>query len=143
MIVYGGIFDICKELNDMHIFDLKAERWLCFFEELHSPQAPPSPDKYTAAEKRMSKAITMKPAALVAELKEADSPTKTGVSPKKKKLSLTKAEVVSETKETKYECATSIRMKNSYLIKNQNASFEKNYAMIRKKVQDKERTGMT
>lgn len=37
MIIYGGIFDICKELNDMHIFDMKAERWLCFFEELHSP----------------------------------------------------------------------------------------------------------
>jgi hypothetical protein len=73
---------------------------------------------------------------------ESPSKTATGVSPKKKKLSLTKAEVVSETKETKYECATSIRMKNSYLIKNQNASFEKNYTLIRKKAMDKERTGM-
>jgi len=63
MICYGGIFDICKELNDMHIFDLNNERWLCFFEELNSPQAPsPSnPDKYSAAEKRLSKAITIKP----------------------------------------------------------------------------------
>jgi hypothetical protein len=66
MIIYGGIFDICKELNDMYIFDMSAERWLCFFEELHSPQAPqapPSPDKFSAAEKRLSKAITsVKPA---------------------------------------------------------------------------------
>jgi len=23
MIIYGGIFEVCKELNDMHIFDLK------------------------------------------------------------------------------------------------------------------------
>lgn len=50
------------------------------------------------------------------------SPTKlvgtTVGSPKKKKLQPTKAEVVQDSKETKYECATSIRMKNSYLIKN-------------------------
>jgi len=23
MIIYGGIFEVCKELNDMHIFDLE------------------------------------------------------------------------------------------------------------------------
>lgn len=40
MIVYGGIYDICKELNDMHIFDMKNDRWLCLFEELYSPQGP-------------------------------------------------------------------------------------------------------
>ena len=58
----------------------------------------------------------------------------------KKRLSLTKAEAVSESNETKYECATSIRMKNSYLIKNANASFERSYANIRKKAMDRERT---
>ena len=47
MIVYGGIFDICKELNDMHIFDMRAERWLCFFEEQNSPQASSSQDKHS------------------------------------------------------------------------------------------------
>lgn len=69
-----------------------------------------------------------------------------GNSPGKKKkrtLSLTKAEVISEDKETKYECATSIRMKNSYLIKNANASFEKNYAVIRKRAMDREKTGVS
>lgn len=33
MIVYGGIFDICKELNDMWVYDMKADRWLCLFPE--------------------------------------------------------------------------------------------------------------
>ena len=38
MIIYGGIFEVTKELNDMHVFDLKNERWLCLFEELNSPK---------------------------------------------------------------------------------------------------------
>ena len=37
MIIYGGIYEICKELNDMHVFDLRTDRWLCLFEELNSP----------------------------------------------------------------------------------------------------------
>ena len=36
MIVYGGFFALCQELNDMHVFDLKNERWVCLFEELNS-----------------------------------------------------------------------------------------------------------
>jgi hypothetical protein len=37
MIIYGGFFALCQELNDMHVFDLKNERWVCLFEELNSP----------------------------------------------------------------------------------------------------------
>ena len=37
MIVYGGIFEVTKELNDMHVFDLKNEQWVVLFEELNSP----------------------------------------------------------------------------------------------------------
>lgn len=148
MIIYGGIFDICKELNDMHIFDMRADRWLCLFEELHSPQVPPSPEKVSgmaAAEKRLSKAMTMKATAIESATAEQATPIKaaTASPSKKKKFSLTKAEAVSEDKETKYECATSIRMKNSYLIKNANASFEKNYAVIRKRAMDREKTGVS
>ena len=47
MLVYGGIFFVTRELNDLHIFDMKREKWLCLFEELNSPaktsmQAPGS-----------------------------------------------------------------------------------------------------
>lgn len=31
IVVYGGIFDITRELNDLHIFDLKKEQWICLF----------------------------------------------------------------------------------------------------------------
>ena len=34
MIIYGGIHDVCKELNDMHLFDMVEDRWLCLFDEL-------------------------------------------------------------------------------------------------------------
>jgi len=38
MIIYGGIFEVTKELNDMHIFDLRNEKWICLFEEINSPK---------------------------------------------------------------------------------------------------------
>ena len=25
MVIYGGIHDVCKELNDMHLFDLRTD----------------------------------------------------------------------------------------------------------------------
>lgn len=37
MIVYGGIYEVTKELNDMHVFDIVNERWMCLFEEINSP----------------------------------------------------------------------------------------------------------
>ena len=38
MIIYGGIEEITKELNDMHIFDCRAEKWMVLFEEINSPK---------------------------------------------------------------------------------------------------------
>lgn len=32
-IIFGGIFEITKELNDMYIYDMKERKWLCIFEE--------------------------------------------------------------------------------------------------------------
>ena len=37
MVVFGGIYEITKELNDFMMYDFKANRWLTFFEDLHSP----------------------------------------------------------------------------------------------------------
>ena len=36
MVIYGGIFEVTKELNDMHVFDMEEEIWTCLFEELNS-----------------------------------------------------------------------------------------------------------
>ena len=38
MVVFGGIFEVTKELNDMLIFDFAAKKWSVLFEEIaHSP----------------------------------------------------------------------------------------------------------
>jgi len=37
MIVFGGIHEVTRELNDMCAFDLKQRRWIQFFEEMNSP----------------------------------------------------------------------------------------------------------
>lgn len=34
MIIFGGILDVCKELDDMVIYDLERRQWVRFFEEL-------------------------------------------------------------------------------------------------------------
>lgn len=31
ILIYGGIYDVTRELNDLHIFDLKREHWICLF----------------------------------------------------------------------------------------------------------------
>jgi len=38
MIIYGGIYEVTKELNDMHVFDLANDKWICLFEEINSPK---------------------------------------------------------------------------------------------------------
>lgn len=31
MIIYGGIYEVTKELNDMYVFDLRQDKWVCLF----------------------------------------------------------------------------------------------------------------
>jgi hypothetical protein len=35
MIVFGGIHEVTKELNDMMVFDFKSKKWTVLFEELY------------------------------------------------------------------------------------------------------------
>jgi hypothetical protein len=41
MIMFGGIFEITKELNDCHFFDFKSRKWITLFEECGSPKRSP------------------------------------------------------------------------------------------------------
>jgi hypothetical protein len=36
-IIFGGIYEVTKELDDMHVFDFRNKRWITFFEEMGSP----------------------------------------------------------------------------------------------------------
>ena len=37
LIVFGGIHEVTKELDDMVVYDFKNRRWIQFFEEILSP----------------------------------------------------------------------------------------------------------
>ena len=37
MLVFGGILEVTKELDDMYIYDLRNKKWILFFEEACSP----------------------------------------------------------------------------------------------------------
>jgi Galactose oxidase, central domain len=37
MIVFGGIYEITKELNDLYLFDFTKRKWVTVFEESNSP----------------------------------------------------------------------------------------------------------
>jgi len=43
MVIFGGIYEITKELNDLHLFDFKMQRWVTLFEEANSPKRELSP----------------------------------------------------------------------------------------------------
>ena len=38
MTLFGGIYEITKELNDFHLFDFKRNKWITIFEETYSPK---------------------------------------------------------------------------------------------------------
>lgn len=37
MIIFGGIYEITRELNDFYLYDLKQNKWVTLFEESGSP----------------------------------------------------------------------------------------------------------
>jgi len=37
MVIFGGFFEITKELNDLILFDLRAHCWIKVFEDCYSP----------------------------------------------------------------------------------------------------------
>jgi hypothetical protein len=37
LLIFGGIYEITKELNDLHMFDLTKKKWITIFEESNSP----------------------------------------------------------------------------------------------------------
>lgn len=42
MVLFGGIYEITKELNDFMLYDFSANRWVTLFEESASPKKLPS-----------------------------------------------------------------------------------------------------
>jgi hypothetical protein len=61
ILLFGGIFEITKELNDLHAFDIESNTWVTLYQECSSPTKSkdannsshimksevPSPSKFT------------------------------------------------------------------------------------------------
>ena len=37
MLIFGGMHEVTKELDDMYLFDFRNKRWILFFDEIQSP----------------------------------------------------------------------------------------------------------
>ncbi len=42
MVLFGGIYEITKELNDFYLYDFQENKWVTLFEESMSPKKLPS-----------------------------------------------------------------------------------------------------
>ena len=137
MIIYGGIEEITKELNDLHIFNLHENKWMCLFEEINSPKRIRD-DKMneSVAKKATMRVSKIDPNAmqgLSIKPDMSDKKKKTGSPSKKKVIPLRKE----EERVVELESPTSTSMKNSFLIKNADPSFDKSYAQIKKRTMEK------
>uniref|UniRef100_A0A7S3FU64 Uncharacterized protein n=1 Tax=Strombidium rassoulzadegani TaxID=1082188 RepID=A0A7S3FU64_9SPIT len=150
MIIYGGIYEVTKELNDMHVFDMIRERWTCLFEELNSPQknqhgSSPSLNVQRRTTKHIPSESPRKdgrPGQSTAQKKHGLTQPASSQGKRKHKLQQLKmGKTVQESQTIKLESPTSNTMKNCFLIKNADPSFEKTYAQIKKRAIEKERLG--
>jgi len=46
--IFGGIFEVTKELNDLHLYDIADNRWICLFSEKTESVTAQSPTKSMA-----------------------------------------------------------------------------------------------
>ena len=43
--IFGGIYEVTKELNDFHLYDIANNRWICLFTEKTESVTAQSPTK--------------------------------------------------------------------------------------------------
>lgn len=138
MIIYGGIYEVTKELNDMHVFDLRQDKWVCLFQEQNSPK------KFSGDGISPLKRNTLKENAMdltaqhTMSRQRTKKPQTANKSPSKsKKLRMLMLKPKEQEQIIKLESPVSNSMKNSFLIKNSDPSFEKAYHQIKKRTGEK------
>jgi hypothetical protein len=156
MYIFGGIFEITKELSELLVYDFDTQSFECIGGESGEPGAQSAIQREAGNESPgVKKANTLK---MTKSTNQGGSPSKLGGSfgsPSKtgKGLSLTakarragkspkKGEAVEGSKEKKKESGlaspTSISMQNTFIIMNADESFDQYYAHMRKR-----KAGMT
>ena len=170
MVVFGGIWDVTKELNDLHLYSFSRNEWITIQASANSPQIGRSPVKLGASAglgnqfSNMSGGGARDSPTAVSPMRaggDLDSPSKFNRSFTKRQNSMTKTmksakktkssggggvrpmntlALLQKTQSLKYEgvirlnSPTSDHMKQSFLIKNHDASnFDQYYQQMRKR----------
>lgn len=143
MTLFGGIYEITKELNDFHLYDFKRNKWITLFEETYSPKKGGPNDYFMDASSPISgAALSPKRSSPKrnSSLKRGSSPLNRSAnrnSPKKN-LNITIKEGNTRNNngpfsDCKLTTPTSISMLNSFLIKNADKNFDHYYNQMRKR----------
>jgi len=127
VIVFGGLYEITRELNDFHIFNIEKNEWKRLFRTTNEDDA-------------MSKSDTLKSK----KTKRDDSPDATGGSHSKSlqrkqtvKVETKKPKAIKSPRATEepvnLESPTSVTMKQSFLLKQADKEFEGYFNVVKKK----------
>lgn len=125
MFIFGGIFELTKELNDMVVFDFMTGSFTQTgdsYQEIHSPEKlkvqntfeEPSASKLAKSPMRRKTINTLGSPYSPMKMKHSLSPTKTMASA----AETAPKEVKDEKKKDGLSSPTSISMKDSFIIKN-------------------------
>lgn len=143
--VFGGIFELTKELNDLCIFDLVAQQW-CQAAEDPFGDGNKEEGSEAAAETQQQQMENSSPLKRQQTLamsspnrrttkKLPGQPMDMSPPPKKRNLSISKKEKggVVEDKKDGLSSPTSLTMQQSFIIKNADDSFDAYYQSMRKR----------
>lgn len=72
MVVFGGIYEITRELNDCYVYNIKSNTWISLFEE----SGPSSPKKIREGNSPMSGMTDSKPENLTSVRQPVKAPIK-------------------------------------------------------------------
>lgn len=126
MFIFGGIFEVTKELNDCHIYDIVNDRWICVFEEKNEDgTSAQSPTKIMSMGNN-SPGLRKQTTLAGKESPKADkSVMKNGMPQQQpKKIKLPSEESKHPKKDVKLDSPTSTDMQRSLLIANADPSFD-------------------
>jgi len=123
IMIFGGIFEVTKEMNDCHLYDIQKNSWFCMFEEKNEDASAGSPTKIMAmgsVSPLLKKQGTM--------LQNEKSPKNTDKAMKNSMTQPPKIKLASEEskhqKPVTLDSPTSTDMQKSLLIANADPSFD-------------------
>ena len=132
MLIFGGIFEITKELNDTHLYDFKNNRWISLFEET-GVNSPRHSQSVSANSPLKAKKTSKAPTVTGGETPDASlQGNKTTISTKKKESTMKPKAPRSpkqkvEEEPVNLESPTSVTLKASFLLKQDGSQFEHFY----------------